>query len=111
VDRFDLPWPAIGIAMLLGVVTATAAAWGPARSAARIPIVAALSGRPARPRPAHRFAALGGLLLLAGVGSLALSHQKRPLLIVTGIVATTLGILLLAPAGIAGLSAAGRHSR
>ena len=111
IDRFDLPWWAIGIAILLAVVTATTAAWWPARSAARIPIVAALSGRPARPRPAHRFAALGGLLLLAGVGSLALSHQKRPLLIVTGIVATSLGILLLAPAGIAGLSVAGRRSR
>jgi len=110
IDRFDLPWWAIVTAMLLALVTAIAAAWWPARSATRIPIVAALSGRPARPRPAHRFAALGGLLLLTGVGSLALSHQKRPLLIVAGIVATTLGILFLAPVGIAALASAGRRS-
>jgi putative ABC transport system permease protein len=110
IDRFDLPWWAIGVAMLLAVVTAVAAAWWPARSVARIPIVAALSGRPARPRPAHRFAALGGLLLVIGAVLLGLSHQKRPLLIVTGIVATTLGILLLAPVGIAGLASAGRRS-
>jgi putative ABC transport system permease protein len=110
IDRFNLPWWAIATGMLLAVGTAIAAAWWPARSAARIPIVAALSGRPARPRPANRFAAVGGLLLLTGVGSLAFSHRSRPLLIVTGIVATTLGILLLAPVGIAGLSAAGRRS-
>ncbi len=110
IDRFNLPWWALAVAMLLAVVTAIAAAWWPARSAAHIPIVAALSGRPARPRPAHRFAAVGGPLLLAGAGSLALSQQRRPLLIVAGIVATTLGILLLAPASIAGLAAAGRRS-
>jgi putative ABC transport system permease protein len=110
IDRFDLPWWAIGAAMLLAIVTAIAAAWWPARSAARVPIVAALSGRPAHPRPAHRFAALGCLLLAAGVGSLAFSHDRRPLLIVAGIVATTVGMLLLAPVGIAGLAAAGRRS-
>ena len=110
IDRFDLPWWAIATAMVLAVVTAIAAAWWPARSASRIPIVAALSGRPVRPRPAHRFAAMGGVLLLAGVGALALSHQTRPLLIVTGIVATTLGMLFLAPVGIAGLAAVGRRS-
>lgn len=110
IDRFDLPWWAVGAAMVLAVVTAVAAAWWPARSAARIPVVAALSGRPPRPQPAHRFAALGSILLLAGLGLLALSHQTRPPLIVTGIVATTVGVLLLAPLGIAGLAAFARRS-
>jgi putative ABC transport system permease protein len=110
IDRFDLPWWAIGVAILLAVVTAVAAAWWPGRSAARIPVVAALSARPSTPRPAHRFAALGGLLLAAGVGLLALSHQKRALLIVTGIVSTTLGMLFFAPVGIAGIASAGRRS-
>jgi len=110
IDRFDLPWWAVGLSMLLAIVTAVAAAWWPARSAARVSIVAALSGRPTRPRPAHRFAALGSLLVLTGVGLLALSHQTRPLFIVTGIVATTIGMLFLAPVGIAGLAAAGRRS-
>ncbi len=110
IDRFQLPWWAILVAMLLAVATAVAAAWWPARSAARIPIVAALSARPARPRPAHRFAALGALLLLAGLGLIVESHQNRPPLIITGIVATTLGMLLLAPLGIAGLAALARRS-
>jgi putative ABC transport system permease protein len=70
--------------------------------------VAALSARPVRPRPAHRFAALGALLLLAGLGLLVASHQNRPPLIITGIVATTVGMLLLAPVGIAGLAALAR---
>jgi putative ABC transport system permease protein len=109
INRFDLPWWAIGVAMMLAVLTAVAAAWWPARSAARIPIVAALSARPSRPRPAHRFAALGGLLLLTGVGLLGLSHQTRPLLIITGIVGTTFGMLFLAPVGIVALASAGRR--
>jgi putative ABC transport system permease protein len=109
IDRFDLPWWAIGVGMLLAILTAAAAAWWPARSAARVPIVGALSARPSPPRPAHRFAALGALLLAPGVGLLALSHQTRQPLILTGIVTTTLGILFLAPAGIAGLAVAGRR--
>ena len=110
INRFDLPWWAILVAMLLAVATTVTAAWWPARTAARIPIVAALSARPARPRPAHRFAALGALLLLAGLGLLVASRQNRPPLIITGIVATTLGMLLLAPVGIAGLAPLARPS-
>ncbi len=110
IDRFHLPWWAVGVAMLLAVATAVTAAWWPARSAARIPIVAALSERPAHPRPAHRFAVLGALLLLAGLGLIVESRQTKPPLIITGIVAAALGMLLLAPVGIAGLAALARHS-
>jgi putative ABC transport system permease protein len=110
VDRFDLPWWAIGIGMALAILTAVAAAWWPARSAARVPVVRALSARPSSPRPAHRFAALGGLLIVAGVFLLAISKQTRPLPIVSGIVATTIGMLFFAPVGIAGLAAAGRRA-
>jgi putative ABC transport system permease protein len=53
-NRFNLPWWAIGTAIALAVLTAVAAAWWPARSAARLSVVAALSGRPPRPQPAHR---------------------------------------------------------
>jgi hypothetical protein len=63
IDRFNLPWTPLLIAVLLATVTAVAAAWWPARAAARIPVIAALSARPAPPRPAHRFAALGAVLL------------------------------------------------
>ncbi len=110
IDRFNLPWWAVVAAMLLAVVAAVAAAWWPARSVARIPAVAALSGRPPRPRPAHRFAALGGSLLVIGLVLLALSHQRRPILIVTGIVSATLGLLFLSPLGIRGIAWAGGRS-
>jgi putative ABC transport system permease protein len=110
IERFDLPWLAIGGAMLLAVVTAVAAAWWPARAASHIPVVAALSGRPPRPQPAHRFAALGGVLLLVGLGLIALAHQTRPMLVVAGTVATTLGVLFLAPLAIRGLAATARRA-
>jgi putative ABC transport system permease protein len=105
IDRFALPWWAVGAAMLLAVVTAIAAAWWPARAVARIPVVAALSGRPPRPQPAHHFAALGGALLGAGLVLLAFADQHRTGFILGGIVVTVLGVLLLAPLAIRALAA------
>ncbi len=46
IDRFNVPWWLIVTAMVLAVVTATCAAWWPARTVARVPITSALSGRP-----------------------------------------------------------------
>ncbi|SCG39568.1 FtsX-like permease family protein [Micromonospora inositola] len=103
IDRFQLPWLAVLVAVLLAIVTAVCAAWWPARAAARVPVVSALSARPVPPRPARRFAALGGVLLLGGLGSLVAAQQTKPLFIIGGVVATALGLLLLAPVGIAGL--------
>src|SRR5262249_1593034 len=51
IDRFHLPWLPILLALGLAVLTAVLAAWWPARSAARVSVVAALSARPPRPRP------------------------------------------------------------
>ena len=57
--------------MVLAVVTATAAAWWPARAMARVPITQALSARPPRPKPAHRSALAAVVFLTAGFVSLA----------------------------------------
>jgi putative ABC transport system permease protein len=103
IDRFHLPWLLLLAAVLLAVLTAVGAAWWPARAAARVPVVAALSARPVPPRPAHRFATLGGFVLLAGFGSLVAAQQTRTPFIIGGVVATALGSLLLAPVGIAAL--------
>jgi putative ABC transport system permease protein len=97
VDRFALPWWAIGAAMLLTVLTAVAAAWWPARAAARVPVVAALSGRPPRPHPPHRFAVSGAVLLGSGIVLLAFADQNRVGFIIGGTLATALGVLFLAP--------------
>ena len=106
IDRLALPWWAIGVGMALAVVTSVGAAWWPARAAARMPIVAALSGRLPRPRPTHRFAVLGSVILVAGVVVLAFGDQKKPspAFIVGGIVLSAVGVLVMAPLGIAGLA-------
>ncbi|WP_034214787.1 FtsX-like permease family protein [Actinoplanes subtropicus] len=108
IDRFDVPWPEVAIALLLAFLTAVLAAWWPARGVARVPIVTALSDRPPRPRPAHRFALAGVVLTAAGLALLVASKHTRPLLIITGILATAVGMLLLAPLGVAALAAAAR---
>jgi putative ABC transport system permease protein len=74
--------------------------------------VAALSGRPARPRLAHRFTVLGGALLAGGLASLVFADDNGgvALLVITGIVGTVLGVMLLGPPVIAALAAAGRHA-
>lgn len=104
-DPFTLPWWAVFAGIALAILTAIAASWWPARTAARLPIVAALSGRPAPPQPAHRFALLGTALAAAGFVALILAHNVHPWLIVAGILATVAGMLLLAPLGIRALAA------
>jgi putative ABC transport system permease protein len=109
IDRFSLPWWAVGTSLVLAVLTAVAAAWWPARAVARTSIVAALSGRPARPQPAHRFAAVGGLLLGAGLALLYFSdhssNNHRALFIIAGTIITPVGLLFLAPLAIRLLAA------
>ena len=115
IDRFDLPWWLIGAGMLLAVVTATAAAWWPARTVARIPVTLALSARPPRPKPARRSAVAAGLLVVIGVICLAVGidprrDQANPLLVITGTVAVVLAILLASPLAIRVLAAAAARS-
>ncbi|WP_433306174.1 FtsX-like permease family protein [Actinoplanes sp. CA-030573] len=104
IDRFDLPWLPLLLALVLAVVTAVGAAWWPARAAARVPVVVALSSRPPQPRPAHRFALAGVVLLAGGLVTLGFQDPDRPLVDIGGIVATAAGVLLLAPLLIATLA-------
>lgn len=100
VDRLSVPWALLALAFLLAIVGATAAAWWPGRTVARLPVMLALSGRPPRPRPARHAAIAAAALIVVGIASLALSNRDRPPLIVAGILATILGCLLLGPASI-----------
>jgi putative ABC transport system permease protein len=115
IDRFELPWWLIGAAMLLAVATATAAAWWPARTVARIPATLALSARPPRPKPAHRSAVAAGVLAATGVVCLAVGidprrDQANPALVISGTLAVVLAILLASPLAIRVLAAAAVRS-
>jgi putative ABC transport system permease protein len=100
IDRLSLPWALIAATVLLAILAATAAAWWPGRTVARLPVLLALSGRPPKPRPARHAAIAAAVLLVVGIASLALSNRDRPPLIIVGIVATILGCLLLGPLAI-----------
>jgi len=112
----SLPWWLVITTMVLAVATATLAARRPARAAARLPVVAALSGRPAAPRQAHRSAVPGVLLLAAGgvmlyfSGGWGASTPGHQFLQLGGILATSVGLLLLAPHGAALLGRVARHA-
>src|SRR5262249_27319031 len=73
IDRLGLPWLLIGLTALLAIGAAMTAAWWPARTAARLPVVLALSGRPPKPRPARRPAIAAVVLIAVGIGLLGLS--------------------------------------
>jgi putative ABC transport system permease protein len=111
IDTLGLPWWEVAAAIMLAVAAATAAAWWPARSAARVPIVAALSGRPASPKAGRRPAVLGAVLLAVGLAAFALSRQgKTPPLTIGGLVVTAAGVLLLGPVTIGAFAALARHT-
>jgi len=115
IDRFDLPWWLIVAGMLLAVGTATAAAWWPARTAARIPVTLALSARPPRPKPARRWAAAAGLLVVIGVVCLAVGidsrrDQANPALVIGGTLAVVLAVLLASPLAVRVLAGAAARS-
>jgi putative ABC transport system permease protein len=102
----NLPWWLIATTMVLAVATAVVASWRPAHAVTRIPVVAALSGRPA-PTRAVRLSALPGSILL-GIGLILLASSggydggnTNDLL--GGVAAVSAGLLLLTPITIASL--------
>ncbi|HEY3907910.1 MAG TPA: FtsX-like permease family protein [Streptosporangiaceae bacterium] len=119
IDPFAIPWLPVTIAMAMAVATAMAGAWRPARTAARVPAMTAMSGRSyRRPEVGRRLAVVACALLAAGLGLLAASGGWArlgvnggslgwaaaiayggidTLLLVGGLIATVLGALLLSP--------------
>ncbi|MGH3128366.1 MAG: ABC transporter permease, partial [Gaiellaceae bacterium] len=110
IDRLSLPWMLLAMVVLLAVLGATAAAWWPGRTVARLPTLLALSGRPPQPRPACHSAIAAAGLITVGIGCLALSNRDRVPLIVAGILATILGTLLLGPLTIRVLARTAAHT-
>jgi putative ABC transport system permease protein len=103
VSATNLPWWAVGTGIVLAVVTSVLASRHPAKAMARVPVVAALSGRPAPPKAVHRSVVPGVCLFAGGVVCLAFSggwdgsSGQDALLLLAGLVAVIIGIFLLAP--------------
>jgi putative ABC transport system permease protein len=104
VGVFALPWLVVILAMILAVLAAYFASSRPARAVTKIPIVHALSGRPAPPRQIHRSALPGIFFLVAaflllgysgGTGGGNGSGGAPELLL--GLILLMPGLILLAP--------------
>jgi putative ABC transport system permease protein len=117
VDAANLPWWAFAFGAVFAVATPVLAARRPAKTIAQVPVVAALSGRPAPPKPVHRSALPGVIVFAAGVACLATAgglagasgNGGDPALhLVAGLVAVIVGIVLLAPLAISMLRASSR---
>ena len=66
IPMLALPWNVIVPAMVLAVIATFFAASYPARAITRVPVVAALAGRPAPPRRIHRSFVPGVIALVVG---------------------------------------------
>jgi putative ABC transport system permease protein len=110
---FSLPWPVIVLALVLAVVATFVAASRPARAITRIPVVTALSGRPAPPKRVHRSAIPGLVLLVAAFALLTISPgsgqgaQGSPPELILGLVALIGAVILLCPMCLAVLARVG----
>ncbi|HUC04095.1 MAG TPA: FtsX-like permease family protein [Acidimicrobiales bacterium] len=117
IGLFALPWTVIVAAMVLAVVATYFAASRPAHAVAKVPVVAALSGRPAPPRQIHR-SAIPGLVLL-GLAFLLLGYaggtnngngsSGMPELML-GLVLLIPGVILLSPFFLSALARLGRRT-
>jgi putative ABC transport system permease protein len=104
IGMFAVPWVVVAAAMVLAVVAAYFAASRPARAITKVPIVQALSGRPAAPRQIHRSALPGIVFLVLAFLLLGYSGSTNngngsggaPQLLF-GIVLLIPGLILLAP--------------
>jgi putative ABC transport system permease protein len=115
IGPFQLPWVVIGPAIALAVVATYFAASRPARSITRIPIVAALSGRPAPPKQVHRSALPGVVLFVIAAALLSFAGKSNgngggALELILGIVLLVVAIILLAPFCLVVLARLGRRA-
>jgi putative ABC transport system permease protein len=90
----------IGVSMALAVVATLFAASRPARAITRLPIVSALSGRPAPPKQVHRSAVPGVILLVVAfllftIGGSSNGGSGGP--VILGFVVLIVAVILLAP--------------
>src|SRR5215472_3086529 len=116
---FQLPWAVIGISMALAVIATYFAASRPGKAIARVPVAAALAGRPPALKKTRHLAIpiglcflVGAFLLLgaAGAGGSGSGGSQAMLELVVGFVALAVAIVLLAPACLWVVAAVGQRS-
>jgi putative ABC transport system permease protein len=124
IGAFQLPWLVILVSMALAVLAAFLAAVRPARAIARVPIVAALAGRPPAPRQSRRWAGPVGVALLAlaffliglasqqATSTAAETGNKSTLFLalIVGLIVLCVGLVLVAPTCLALLARAARRA-
>ena len=117
---FQLPWAVIGISMVLAIIATYFAASRPAKAIARVPVVAALAGRPPAPKKTRHLAIPVGIcflvaafLLLGAAGATVAGDSGKgtqTLELAVGFIALTVAIVLLGPACLSAVAAAGKLS-
>ena len=118
IGLFALPWLVVVLAVVLAVLATYGAASRPARAIARVPVVAALAGRPAPPRQVHRSAVpglvfLGLAFLLLGFAGSSQNHGGGgggQWDLVLGLVLLIPGVILFAPFVLSLVGRVGRHA-
>ena len=114
IGAFQLPWNVIGPAMALAVIATYFAAARPARSITKVPIVTALSGRPAPPKRVHRSAIPGVVLIVISAVLFWYTGKQSggggaPELVL-GFVTLIAAVVLLSPFGLVVLARLGRRA-
>jgi putative ABC transport system permease protein len=116
IGTFALPWVVIGPAIALAVLATYFAASRPARSITRVPLVAALSGRPAPPKRVHRSAIPGVVLLVVAALLFVYTGKSNgnggggALTLIGGFVVLIAAVILLSSVCLTILAAAGRRA-
>jgi putative ABC transport system permease protein len=113
---FELPWTVIVISMVLAIIAACFAASRPARSIARVPIVAALAGRPPELRKTRHLTIPVGIgfliaaFLLLGAAGASGGNGSGTGEVALGFIALAVAIVLLSPALLEVVAAIGRRA-
>ncbi len=124
IGAFQLPWLVILASMALAMLAAFLAAVRPARTIARVPIVAALAGQPPAPRKSRRWAGPVSVALLAlaffligfasqqATSTAAETGNKSTLFLalIVGLIVLCVGLVLVAPTCLALLAQAARRA-
>ena len=111
IGMFALPWGVIALSLVLAVVAAVFAAWLPARAITKVPIVTALSGRPAPPKQVRRSAIPGLIALVVAFILFGMSGAKESLgYLALGLIVLIVAVILLAPFCLAVLARLGKRA-